>query len=59
MYSNIREHVVKCAHTAYTACPISSNRLHVLNIVDLSKWKKNCIMLGISCRTRGKLFFII
>lgn len=35
MYSNIGEHAVESAHAAYTACAISSNRLHVL--VDLSK----------------------
>lgn len=34
MYCNIREHAVESADTAYTASPIYSNRLHVLNIVN-------------------------
>lgn len=48
LYINITEHKIESAHTAEIACPIFTNRLHVL--ADPSKREGVCyfILIGIS-----------
>lgn len=44
MCINITEHKIESAHTAEIACPIFTNRLHVL--ADLSKREGMCFYLN-------------